>query len=434
MKGFEEFNIPSKSNKKKLWDNCVFVFDTTVLLNLYRYTKSTSDDLLQIFEQIKDRIWIPHQVALEYNYNRLNVMMKQNNSYQQLSNEINNSYTEFVESLKIKLNDFSRHPLIDLKDIYNEFEEALKKVKEQIDNAKSSHPKLHEDIVYNKINELFDNKVGENPYNQKDLNEIFEIGNARYENSVPPGYEDVKQKRGSIRVWNDLIYKLEYSDLVIWKQIIIHAKQIEKPIVFILDDNKKDWWQIISGKTIGPRHELIREMNKEAEQDFYMYRAHQFMTIVKEQFDDQIKSESIEEAENLKFKISDSDVSKLLIENLSSVKENKYNKANNRYFKQNLIGNVLVHQKPLYQAYTLLFTVMKKMDRLELMNYLYPSLISVFIETVSILPDHEQYDSDQIITVVIQLNRGLSAEDLYNVFKSSLLLAFEDVIPMGDLK
>ena len=30
----------------KLWNNCLFILDTNVLLNLYRYNKATSDDLL----------------------------------------------------------------------------------------------------------------------------------------------------------------------------------------------------------------------------------------------------------------------------------------------------------------------------------------------------------------------------------------------------
>ena len=34
----------------------------------------TRDELLKIFDEIKDRIWIPHQVALEFHDERLNVI------------------------------------------------------------------------------------------------------------------------------------------------------------------------------------------------------------------------------------------------------------------------------------------------------------------------------------------------------------------------
>lgn len=37
----------SETEKKALWDNATFVFDTNVFLNLYRYSKKTRDALLE---------------------------------------------------------------------------------------------------------------------------------------------------------------------------------------------------------------------------------------------------------------------------------------------------------------------------------------------------------------------------------------------------
>lgn len=70
----------------RLWNECIFVFDTNVLLNLYRYKTSTRDELLRIFDKIKDRIWIPHQVALEYHDERLNVIKSLMAAYDKIKN------------------------------------------------------------------------------------------------------------------------------------------------------------------------------------------------------------------------------------------------------------------------------------------------------------------------------------------------------------
>ncbi len=49
----------------RIAEQALFVFDTNVLLNLYRYQSGTRDELLNVLAQLSDRIWIPHHVALE---------------------------------------------------------------------------------------------------------------------------------------------------------------------------------------------------------------------------------------------------------------------------------------------------------------------------------------------------------------------------------
>jgi hypothetical protein len=53
-----------------LWEDCLFIFDANVILNLYRYSAGTSEALLNILRGISDRMWLPHQIALEYQDNR----------------------------------------------------------------------------------------------------------------------------------------------------------------------------------------------------------------------------------------------------------------------------------------------------------------------------------------------------------------------------
>ena len=69
----KEFLEPTNDEKQELWEKCVFVFDTNVLLNLYRYSAKTRTSLLAAFESFKDRIWIPYQVAFEFMRKRCEV-------------------------------------------------------------------------------------------------------------------------------------------------------------------------------------------------------------------------------------------------------------------------------------------------------------------------------------------------------------------------
>lgn len=63
---FPGYYRPSETDFASLWDNCIFVFDANVLLNLYRYSTETSAELIDIMDKISDRLWLPFQVASEY--------------------------------------------------------------------------------------------------------------------------------------------------------------------------------------------------------------------------------------------------------------------------------------------------------------------------------------------------------------------------------
>ena len=94
--------------------------------------------------------------------------------------------------------------------------------------------------------------------------------NHRYEHSIPPGYKDKNDKIG---------FQI-FGDLIIWKQIIEYASEIQKPIIFICNDLKEDWCYIdgTTEKRIkSPREELIKEISDEANIDFWMYNLAQFL-------------------------------------------------------------------------------------------------------------------------------------------------------------
>jgi hypothetical protein len=53
--------------------------------------------------------------------------------------------------------------------------------------------------------------------------------------------------------------------------MIDKAKGSKKPIVFITDERKEDWIWRVKGRDLGPRPELVEEMNAEAGQGFHLY-------------------------------------------------------------------------------------------------------------------------------------------------------------------
>jgi hypothetical protein len=89
-------------------------------------------------------------------------------------------------------------------------------------------------------------------YNFDEIMEIIKEGELRYRSKIPPGYKDQGSKEG-ISI---------YGDLILWKQIIAHAKKVKKPIILIINDIKEDWCykKEQKQKIEKPREDLIKEL------------------------------------------------------------------------------------------------------------------------------------------------------------------------------
>jgi hypothetical protein len=282
---FKEHFRPSEEEFNELWDNPLFVLDANILLNLYRYSEETRDQLILLLSRIQESLWIPYQAAYEYFVNRLNVTNGQAKEYEKLEEELKN--------IENKLSNKKRHPFVS-SETHQKLIDFLKELKNELEENKNKLLKrLNHDELLEKIANFTDKKVGDK-YPQDQLSKIYEEGEQRYELNIPPGWKDGKKDKGG-----DLYKK--YGDLVLWYQIIDKAKESEKNIIFITDDKKEDWWLEISGKKIGPLPQLIKEFNDKASQEIYMYTADKFMIEAKKKFGEEaVTDEAISEVEEIR--------------------------------------------------------------------------------------------------------------------------------------
>ena len=68
----QEYLSYSDAEKLDLWNHATLVFDTNVLLNLYRYSDKTRKSLLAALNKLQARLWMPNHVAREFMKNRKN--------------------------------------------------------------------------------------------------------------------------------------------------------------------------------------------------------------------------------------------------------------------------------------------------------------------------------------------------------------------------
>lgn len=272
---FTGYYTPTEEEFKTLWSECLFVFDTNTLLNLYRYSKDSRELLFKVIETIGDRIWIPHQIALEYHKHMLDEIYNQENAYRGISDKVKTS----VDTLESYLNNL-RHSNINVEKIIMLLEEVNEKIQNELETQKESQPDL--DLIKERISKLFKDRVGDE-YDQLKLEDIYKKGAERYENKIPPGYKDAKDKDNKITINNGQKYLDKFGDLVYWMQILDKSKEDSvKSIILITDDNKEDWVLEVKGQKKGPQPELVHEFKKASRDKlFYLYNTEQFLEYAK---------------------------------------------------------------------------------------------------------------------------------------------------------
>lgn len=290
---------------EKLWAESLFVFDTSSLLSFYNYSESTRNDLFGVLKTLseKQRLWLPHQVALEFHRGRQAAIAKHRPIYNETVNLITRIRIDWDQNKGKILKKAEMDPLAEaftLLDIA--FEEVLKR----IDDASNRVPSLStNDSILEELTDLFDGRVG-NPYGN--IEEIEKEAELRFEKRIPPGWKDAasdaddleqldgqanepkgkQQKRGKVG-------GKQYGDYILWMEILHKAKGDKKPIILVVDDLKEDWWKKIEKLVVGPRYELREEMYKESGCQFEMYRTSDFLNKAKDYLKASVKDETIQE-------------------------------------------------------------------------------------------------------------------------------------------
>jgi len=272
----------SSTEKTKLWKDCTFVFDANILLNLYRYSRDTSDKLLYAFTELSNRIWLPYQVAYEFMKNRCEVIVEVRKKY----DSIEQDKETFLKKAKSLSNSTDTDPAI---------QKLCKSIDGWIAESKLANIRVAspaDDDILKKVVILFEGKTGA-PYDDSKVLDLKAQAEKRFAKRIPPGFADHKKKTSDVDDNN------AYGDFFTWCQIIDYAKLQSSNIILVTNDQKEDWWQIAHGETIGPRVELRKEFVESTGKQFHMYSMNQFLELYKTSYKRDINQSLIDEVSRI---------------------------------------------------------------------------------------------------------------------------------------
>lgn len=256
---FKGYSSYTDKEYQEIWREAAIVIDTNILLNFYRYSSETRKELYSVLKNVKERLWIPYQVASEYFKNKENVMVDTNKDFDKLISETNGCFTDIINKVngrQIKRLKCKDKLLKTLEESKESIEKIIREDKEQ--SLKDASEENVEKIIF----ELFNNSVGM-PFNDEKKEELKKEGKRRMESQIPPGFKDSDKE--------------ENGDYYIFYSIIQFAKENNKHIIFITDDTKEDWFVKRQGQIKSGEYRLLNEFYKETGKLLLIYTSDGFV-------------------------------------------------------------------------------------------------------------------------------------------------------------
>lgn len=275
-----EFIDYTDAAKEDIWETATFVFDTNVLLNLYRVSSQTRGELKRAMRSVSRRVWLPYHIAWEYMKNRHEVVFECSKRYDSIDKAIDAFLVACKDQLRLREDDGE----------FKNLEKSLRKWKSGHKAKNRPAADFSKDEILEYLLSLFEEKTGQ-PYSEDQLEKLFEKGKERYAKQVPPGYKDAVKAKENVDC-------NQYGDYIIWREILDYSKENQVDIVYVTSDQKEDWWQIVHGKTVGPRVELRKEFSDETGHRLMFYTTESFLRRFSESKGETVEPEVKEELES----------------------------------------------------------------------------------------------------------------------------------------
>ncbi|WP_454862267.1 PIN-like domain-containing protein [Peribacillus frigoritolerans] len=239
--------------------NYVIVCDTNVYLGLYRFSPDFANFALDCLRKIQAHIIFPYTVKVEYHKHNQAIFRRR-------QDVIENSIEDTMNLIETQRNKLKNSCATLITRHFPEADEFQDEIDKKYDELKTTLTGYFEersvltliqdswtsDVVKELVEELLNNNQIMQDFTRDEIYGICEDGENRYKKEIPPGYKDGKKKDG-IR---------KYSDLILWKEVIRFAKEEQKNIIFVTDDVKPDWWNIVNNQ-----YEFLPLLVQEFERD-----------------------------------------------------------------------------------------------------------------------------------------------------------------------
>ncbi len=274
-----------EDERETFFTDGLVVLDTNILLSLYEYTPAAREQVFASLEQIAPRLWLPHQVALEFTRGRHRVIANRVKALGEAPDALNKKLQRARQAV-IEASSFVK----DLLEKYAQDEEASAALDKQINNQAIDerleewrtllkqhvqHLKDEQDVRLNSIETndpilpriaaLYGDRVAKPTPPDVVQQRVNEASAYRFPNRIPPGFSD----------WGKGTPLEAAGDYLIWAEILEKAATLgaSRRVLLVtsdgLSESKEDWYQKAEqGRAKRPWPTLFDELRLRSQAEF----------------------------------------------------------------------------------------------------------------------------------------------------------------------
>lgn len=229
--------FPDETQIANIWATADFCLDTNVLLDVYRYTEQSRIAFLSLLKSIGGRLFVPHRVAVEFARNRVGVIRGHFAPQRSLRSQLKEAAQKIAKA-------HPGHP--HLPEISQLIEQMIELVNYRFGEAERKHQELvGDDFVLRELLAVIGDDVGD-PISESELQKEYK----RRKDGITPPFckmdddKDEERRTGDVAIWLELMRQYEGKC---------------KPLIFVTDDVKENWWQPTCGGRRDPQPVLVQE-------------------------------------------------------------------------------------------------------------------------------------------------------------------------------
>lgn len=245
--------VPDEDRIKSIWDLADVCLDTNVLLDVYRYTDENRAGFLKLLDGLKGRLFTPHQVAVEFARNRVTVIRGHFGPQRIIKSRLGEASKDIGDK-------YPKHPL--LGELLGLVESAKKLVDDRYGEAEKKQLSLiASDSILRELVAAIGDEVGE-PYPEADAQKEYK---RRKDSMIPP----------FCKMDDDKDEERRTGDVLIWLELLKQYEGKKKPVIFVTDDMKENWWQKSGGRH-DPQPALVQEAYTRIGAEILFYTSERF--------------------------------------------------------------------------------------------------------------------------------------------------------------
>ena len=230
------------------------VLDTNALLDLYRLSPTARDELFSVLEALRERLFVPHQVATEFHRRRLDAVADRIDEIRKAADALDEQAAK-VRGLLRTVSAAAHAGDAAVDELQSSFASAFKAAKDFVQSVGSEYDlqpdrllSRENDPVLRRLESLLAGRVAPRPSHEQ-LEVDIEEAKRRADEGLPPGFKDAKKDENP------------YGDYLWWAEVVRHASPYQDHVLLVCNDVAKgDWTYEKRGMRIGPSTALVEEM------------------------------------------------------------------------------------------------------------------------------------------------------------------------------